>query len=199
MAGRAEGRTGREGRAVISEIKARIAVADVLADAGVTLTRGRAACPLHGGDNPSAFSVRGERWTCFVCNAGGDVIDLAAALHGTDTRTSIRRLAERAGIRQGTLSPSERQALKKAQAERARKRALVKALDAWAKEQRNTLAPLLRGARRMTARGISYKEACKLGGEFFDSFAYLEYAHDEILAKSDRRAHLALFKEEHGL
>jgi len=184
---------------LIPEIKERIAVADVLADAGVTLTRGRAACPLHGGDNPSAFSVRGERWTCFVCNAGGDVIDLAAALHGTDTRTSIRRLAERAGIRQGTLSPSERQALKKAQAERARKRALVKALDAWAKEQRNTLAPLLRGARRMMARGLSYKEACNLEGAFFDDLAYIEHVYEDVLCKDDRAAHLALFKEDEGI
>jgi len=184
---------------VIATIKERVTIESVLGDVGVTLSRGRAGCPLCGSTNRTAFSVRGERWICFVCGERGDAIDLYANLHGLDTRTAIKHLAQRAGIRQGTLSPSERQALKKARRERERRAALLKALDEWTKKQRNTIAPLIRGARRMLARGISHREALELGAEFFDSFAYLEHVHDDVLARDDRAAHLQLYKDEAGI
>jgi DNA primase len=41
-------------------------------------------CPIHQGDNPTAFSVdlRLNRWYCFTgCSAGGDVVDLVRRLH----------------------------------------------------------------------------------------------------------------------
>jgi len=41
-------------------------------------------CPLHGGDNTTAFTVdlRLNRWYCFTnCSAGGDVVDLVRRLH----------------------------------------------------------------------------------------------------------------------
>lgn len=41
-------------------------------------------CPIHGGDNPTAFSVdlRLNRWYCFTgCSAGGDVVELVRRLH----------------------------------------------------------------------------------------------------------------------
>ena len=35
-------------------------------------------CPLHGGDNPTAFRVHLTRglWNCFTACAGGDIVDL---------------------------------------------------------------------------------------------------------------------------
>lgn len=35
-------------------------------------------CPLHGGDNPTAFHVHLSRglWRCFTCCGGGDIVDL---------------------------------------------------------------------------------------------------------------------------
>jgi len=50
-------------------------------------------CPLHGGDNPTAFVVDGDKglWHCFTrCGAGGDVVEL------------VRRL-DRCGYRQAAL------------------------------------------------------------------------------------------------
>jgi DNA primase len=42
-------------------------------------------CPLHGGDNPTAFRVQLERglWHCFTRCGGGDTLDLVARLEGT--------------------------------------------------------------------------------------------------------------------
>ena len=44
----------------------------------------RGACILCGAgqDSKSVFSVKAERWKCWACDLGGDVIDLAAELQG---------------------------------------------------------------------------------------------------------------------
>lgn len=43
--------------------------------------RGRGPCPLHGGSNPSAFTVDivRQKFTCFNCGQYGDVVDLYGA------------------------------------------------------------------------------------------------------------------------
>lgn len=74
--------------------------------AGVELRRGRCACPLHGGDNPDAFSVaNGKGWHCFTGDCGsGDGVELVrrlrfAALPEKDGRLAVlRELAPRAGV-----------------------------------------------------------------------------------------------------
>jgi DNA primase len=74
--------------------------------AGVQLRRGRCACPIHGGDNPGAFSVtNGQGWHCFTGECGsGDGVDLVrrlrfAGLSDKDGRiAALRELAPRAGV-----------------------------------------------------------------------------------------------------
>ena len=67
---------------------------------GVTLRHGRCACPLHGGDNPQAFSVaNGKGWHCFTGDCGGgDGVGLVVALTKRDYVTVVRELAPRAGV-----------------------------------------------------------------------------------------------------
>ena len=48
---------------------------------------GRAACLLHGGDNPTAFSYTDEVWFCFACGSKGDKIDLVMEATGLDKIT----------------------------------------------------------------------------------------------------------------
>jgi DNA primase len=44
---------------------------------GLSVTRHRALCPFHDDSNPSlTFSVRKNRYKCYVCDAHGGVIDL---------------------------------------------------------------------------------------------------------------------------
>jgi DNA primase len=54
------------------------------------------ACPIHHGDNPTAFSVDLQRnlWYCYTgCDTGGDVIDLVRRLDGVGFREALRVLA----------------------------------------------------------------------------------------------------------
>lgn len=43
-------------------------------------SRGRTACPLHGGHNPQTFSYEAMRWYCFTCGEGGGPLDLLKRL-----------------------------------------------------------------------------------------------------------------------
>jgi DNA primase len=78
-------------------LKERVSPRDVLDARGITYDRrGRAQCPLHGGDNREAFSIKGDRFRCFACGAAGDVFDLVQRLDGVgfkEARAVISRLA----------------------------------------------------------------------------------------------------------
>lgn len=72
----------------------------------------RSRCPLHKGDNPTAFSVYHSpngawRWHCFTgCPEGansGDAISFYMRWHDVDFKTAVNELARQAGI---TLQPT---------------------------------------------------------------------------------------------
>jgi DNA primase len=83
-----------------------VPIALVLASRGLLATmrpRGRrlvGPCPIHGGDNPTAFVVdlgRGA-WFCFTgCSAGGDVIDLVRRLDAVGYREAAVTVAHLEG------------------------------------------------------------------------------------------------------
>lgn len=68
-------------------------------------------CPIHRGDNPSAFTVHRERniWRCFTgCDAGGDVVELARRLEGgsySAAATCLARLVGKAAPEWRTRTP----------------------------------------------------------------------------------------------
>jgi DNA primase len=53
------------------------------------------ACPLHGGDNPTAFRVRLSRgiWNCFTACGGGDTVDLICNIEKC-TKASAARILQ---------------------------------------------------------------------------------------------------------
>jgi hypothetical protein len=73
---------------------------------GRPLRGGRAACPVHGGDNPQAFSAaNGKGWHCFTGDCGsGDAVDLWRLLRHPNLPkkegrlAALRELAPRAGV-----------------------------------------------------------------------------------------------------
>lgn len=89
---------------VIEDIKQRVTVRELAEEAGAAFRRDSAACPLHGGDNPTAFHLRDDDryWHCFTrCPAehnDGDVIDFYERWKQVDTAMAIRELARRVGV-----------------------------------------------------------------------------------------------------
>jgi DNA primase len=51
-------------------------------------------CPLHDDTHPSFFVYPDDqRWWCFGCNRGGDIIDFAQAMHRVTTSEAVKMLA----------------------------------------------------------------------------------------------------------
>ena len=81
----------------------------------------RDCCPIHNGDNSTAFSVDPltGRWFCHSqCNCGGDIIDLERAITGADfpaARDAVLAIVGRPVPASSRLSHSELIALQHAQ------------------------------------------------------------------------------------
>lgn len=83
------------------EVKASVRLADFCADS--LERKGKTyVCPKCGSgtrkNHTPAFSLKGDRWHCFSCNAGGDIFDLAGVVYGTeDAEEQYRHVCEYAG------------------------------------------------------------------------------------------------------
>jgi DNA primase len=88
-----------------AELKARVSLEQVLRWYGVDWRRRsgrdqyRGRCPIHGGQGAEAFHVNLERnlFHCFSCGAGGNVLDMVAALEGCSLREAGLKLQARGG------------------------------------------------------------------------------------------------------
>jgi DNA primase len=88
-------------RKQIQTLKAEIAIEDYLRRRGVEPRRGRARCIVHGGNNPTSFSIDPERqrWQCFSCGERGDLIDLCELVdRHADTWTAVVALSIEFGV-----------------------------------------------------------------------------------------------------
>lgn len=90
--------------AVLAEVRSRLSVAAVLDAAGIRThrlgaERLRARCPFHDDRDPSLVVYPDQRWHCFGCGKGGDVVDLVGGLAGCESFVgALRAAAARAGI-----------------------------------------------------------------------------------------------------
>lgn len=88
------------------EIKARIDLVDLVAEAGVKLRKtGRnytGFCPFHANKHTPAFVVWPETgtWRCFgECNEGGDIFKFVMKKDGIDFKEALQKLADRVGVK----------------------------------------------------------------------------------------------------
>lgn len=84
-----------DARDLYFEIKDSLTIADVLQKyTNVRPNRyKRVACPIHGGRNLN-FSYTDRVYTCFKCEASGDVIQLAKELNNCDTRFQATKMLD---------------------------------------------------------------------------------------------------------
>lgn len=81
----------------IEVVKRRATVPAVLAAHGMSLLR-RGPCPIHRGDNRTAFAHGDEWWHCYTRCGGGDVIALVQAIRGGSFRDALTWLAVFCGL-----------------------------------------------------------------------------------------------------
>lgn len=85
----------------VSKIKSQISCKDILNYKGIAASKGNIACPIcgHGTATP-CFGIfsDGNRFKCFSCNAGGDVVSLYQALFKCDFKQAVSDLKGRAKL-----------------------------------------------------------------------------------------------------
>ena len=97
----------------IAALKSRHPLGDTVEEAGVELAgRGRVrqgVCPFHD-EGEGSFTVYGdtERWYCFGCGLGGDVLDFVQRVEGVGLPGAIRRLQSDGGLTVRSGEPLER-------------------------------------------------------------------------------------------
>ncbi len=94
-------------------LKSRVGIGDVLSFHGLDkglVRRGRrlvGPCPLHGGDNPTAFRVDLTRslWHCFTGCGGGDTVELVRKVLGCSYARAAHHLLYLAGTPDRSVPP----------------------------------------------------------------------------------------------
>ena len=143
-------------------IRERVDLHDLAEEAGAEFRGDSSRCPLHGGDNPTAFHVyeNGRKWHCFTnCTDGendGDVFSFYMRWKGVEFKEAVKELARRAGAIDLAKASSPRgeqiKALPKAPGEEWRARA-ERFVD-WAQEQLLSEAGAQARAYLLAERGL---------------------------------------------
>ena len=143
-------------------IRERVDLHDLAEEAGAEFRGDSSRCPLHGGDNPTAFHVyeNGRKWHCFTnCTDGendGDVFSFYMRWKGVEFKEAVKELARRAGAIDLAKASSPRgeqiKALPKAPGEEWRGRA-ERFVD-WAQEQLLSEAGAQARAYLLAERGL---------------------------------------------
>jgi DNA primase len=98
----------------VDEIKSRLDIVQVAGEYLPLERRGKhwvTRCPFHEDRNPSlVIFPDSQRWKCFgsSCNLGGDLIDLLQKLQKWDFTSTLRFLADKAGVELQPLSEQDR-------------------------------------------------------------------------------------------
>jgi putative DNA primase/helicase len=83
----------------IDEIKNKLSVAQLLREEGYNPSSSM-LCPFHNDKTESAGVFdNGDKFNCFACNVGGDVIAIYQELKKTDFKTTIKELTDKLGIK----------------------------------------------------------------------------------------------------
>lgn len=128
---------------IFEQIKERLDIVDVVQHYGIAINRaGFGLCPFHSEKTPS-LSFKGNRYKCFGCGAGGDVLDMVAHIRGITTLEAARELDAIYSLRLFENQPDRAEIRHRAQqAQAARER--LEAFKEWEQWACNTIAAYLR-------------------------------------------------------
>lgn len=179
---------------MIDTVKFHNPIRAALETAGIRLAKDKALCPFHQDKTPS-LSIKGERWRCWGCGEGGDVIDFTAKYYDLDMKGAIKLLADRAGIKTSPQTPAERQAAEKARRERESRAAAVRAFREWEQKEVNEISAILRRYHRLITSRTTFSEAELVDlAQLQGNIDVLEYQYS-ILSRSNDEQKFGLYRE----
>lgn len=97
-----------------AEIKESVSMLDLLGKLGIPIDKQkRCACPLHGGDNKTAFSVydHDRKWKCHTdCDTSGDIFDFIQKYEGLTGKAVQDRILELFNLAAPAVKPKKKPA-----------------------------------------------------------------------------------------
>lgn len=157
----------------ITEIKNRVQLIDVLQDAGIKLIKNMACCPFHSEKTPS-FSVKNNRYKCFSCGEGGDVIDFVSRYYNISPIEAEKKLDNDYNL--GVfheLSAEEKKEIAKQRRERERLKAYKKELNAVRDRIYNNNCRRYHRLQRLI--GFCHPEICGINDLYIKAYNEVQY------------------------
>lgn len=180
-----------------------VPVAAALRHFGIEAPRekGRARCPVHGGENPQALSYDATRWRCFACEAGGDVYALVMAVERCGFHEALAVVAELAGVSVDGMPTIDRREIERRQTIERRREALRRWRNERLRQWNNLIARLSRdadllGAWYATPERRGDPDRWRILGSVHDDLARAEYVA-ALLSIEDEERWAALWLAEH--
>lgn len=164
--------TCRSDLSLISKIKERLTIREVVDRYGLPVKRGFICCPFHSEQTPSLKLYENNTWYCFGCGAHGDVIDFVSKMEGKTFSETIRSLAAELGIGTSEFSTTDYSDYlknKRIKAHRA-------AQNEWIKKARLSISFSLRNAREIMSKGEQTDEFFRA----LQSISRLEYLSEAL-------------------
>lgn len=95
---RSDKRQTQEKDRICKEIKEKISMDDLLAEAGISLNKNPTDCPWHTSTGGKCFSYTNETFHCFHCEESGSLFDFYMKWRGVGFLTAKKELADLAGV-----------------------------------------------------------------------------------------------------
>ena len=179
-------------------IKGSVDILDAAGRYGLEVNRHKKAlCPFHNDNNPS-LSFKWQRFKCFACGAGGDVIDLVSYLANTTPLETVRELGLTYGLRIDPDKPAPTNEVMG----RTRQQAEKKAFSQWIKDAGFTLAYYYRLLSDWRGKYAPKAPDDELHPRFIESLHeldYIEYLLDAVFTDSAPHKQTAVYKQFHQM
>ena len=176
---------------VFRQVRERVTAQEAARRYGLAFDRrGRARCPFHDDRHPS-MSFKDGRFRCWVCDIGGDAIDLTARLWGLDKLEAAKRLNEDFAL---ALPLGQRPTREQARQERKLETAYQN-FTAWREGLLNRMCQALRVYHRLELgpQGPTPAQAAALSmGETLEHWY-------ECLAYGQVKEQLEVYREKEGV
>ena len=165
---------------MIPSIKRLITIESVVTDAGLRIIKGKALCPFHHDTVPS-MTFKYDRFKCWSCGAGGDIIDFTERFYGLDKKAAIEMLAGRAGI--STVRPSSE--VERQRRDREKREQLLKEFRAWEQKRVNLISAVLCFHRQVLAGELLSEADFIALAEVTCIIPEIEWEYDILCTKDD--------------
>lgn len=180
-------------------VKERLDITDVARHYGVQVVRGnKAYCPFHPDKTPSmSFYDGNQKFHCFGCGAGGDVIDLVQKLLNLSKMEALRELNDDFRLGLDLDTPPSPEKVRMAIADRRRRQHEKELFRQWEAGSFLILSGYCRALQRWKEQYAPQYPGEPLHPRFLEALHrldYVEYLLDAVFINGDKDVKMEFFR-----